>query len=1096
MSLINIEKTIALDVYDHNTTPSVIKAIQLDTGTRNVSAVIQNSGQAYDIGQNAAVSLTVLRPDKTKVQITGQTFSYTGYGSDATAYGAKADLSDVALAIKGNLKAQFKITSGAQELRTEIFTINNGEALDAGDGDWAGDLDGHNLDEMAQDISETKAAVAEMESDISDLKEGFNNLKDCFVEDRGEGEVVTLTNELNADDMYSNQANILYALKNNSFENGVATIGSANSTEQNPFYNVACSKGVGNWLVGFKYRLTKIDPNLVNPSNMAIFLGSQKTNYGVNWGEWIRYSDTLSGDLSRLRLAVYGFTNGLTADQFTIEIKDVYVYEVSDVSSEMLAYIQTQQNSNYRDGTATYGEATVVSFTPDDTLTEAGKVADAKATGDAIRVCEIAIGGMTESISEATSDVDALGNSFVINESKEATLSNTVSVTNIENKDGFDSGSVTDGVLTFGIRSGNTEKNPYAINTLNFGSGKWLVGFKYKLIKIDSSLGDPSYLHFILGSGTVQDDSIVYDEWVVFNKIFEGDLTRVYFSIKNFATAPQAGQLQFIVKDYYVYNVADIDDDMLAYVMSQQIADYKDGTVVYKIPKTYTPDTTLSQSGKAADASVVGNAINALNGKIENSAVETETVDFSFNYYIDNSGVTHSSSSSATTDFIPLDDAKAISYTGKMGSFKVAHWYGDNQEYISSTISPNETMQWYINVLRTKPDGAKYVRLTSKKLTAENPPAATPEVVVYYGKNYDQYLINAIVGDGVTDDTLALQRAVNLCDDVTLESKQKILISSPIIINPMFSKSINGNGAKIIVDDDFYAFSVSGSLASSSNPNNVAADVMELEAATVISGLRITSVDGVSGGGIEATKAFKLCITDNYIYKCNNGIRLYGKCRDITIAQNHVYAVQNDGVLFDSGIDLHQCNVVNNMIQYAMICLHIYNPYAIANFQIDSNDIEISTYPTGYENAIALMFEGASSAQFSEIEICGNTIQGHATSNDVMRLIGGTSIPICEVSIVGNHIGNSSARAIWLENCMNIAIASNTYKDINTYLYEMHGNCSQIVIIGDVARRVYRGRIYAASDAVLDRIVCQHVICTSAGSDKIDTENVTNMDIT
>ena len=169
MSLINIEKTIALDVYDHNTTPSVIKAIQLDTGTRNVSAVIQNSGQAYDIGQNAAVSLTVLRPDKTKVQITGQTFSYTGYGSDATAYGAKADLSDVALAIKGDLKAQFKITSGAQELRTEIFTINNGEALDAGDGDWAGDLDGHNLDEMAQDISDLKHGLAQLSARLEAL---------------------------------------------------------------------------------------------------------------------------------------------------------------------------------------------------------------------------------------------------------------------------------------------------------------------------------------------------------------------------------------------------------------------------------------------------------------------------------------------------------------------------------------------------------------------------------------------------------------------------------------------------------------------------------------------------------------------------------------------------------------------------------------------------------------------------------------------------------------------------------------------------------------------------------------------------------------
>ena len=70
MSLINIERTIELDVYDHDTTPSVIKAIQLDEGTRAVYAVIQNARQNYDIGQNASVSLTVLRPDKTKVQIT------------------------------------------------------------------------------------------------------------------------------------------------------------------------------------------------------------------------------------------------------------------------------------------------------------------------------------------------------------------------------------------------------------------------------------------------------------------------------------------------------------------------------------------------------------------------------------------------------------------------------------------------------------------------------------------------------------------------------------------------------------------------------------------------------------------------------------------------------------------------------------------------------------------------------------------------------------------------------------------------------------------------------------------------------------------
>jgi hypothetical protein len=146
--------------------------------------MIQNSRQDYDIGQNASVSLTVLRPDKTKVQITGQTFvSYTG--TDGTMYGAKAELSDVALAVKGNLKAQFKITSGEQELRTEIFTINNGEALDAGDGDWAGDLDGHNLDEMAQSIEDLSSDVSEIQGDVSTLKEDFTQMTTATAEDVG-----------------------------------------------------------------------------------------------------------------------------------------------------------------------------------------------------------------------------------------------------------------------------------------------------------------------------------------------------------------------------------------------------------------------------------------------------------------------------------------------------------------------------------------------------------------------------------------------------------------------------------------------------------------------------------------------------------------------------------------------------------------------------------------------------------------------------------------------------------------------------------------------------------------------------------------------
>lgn len=53
MALTNIETNIILDLYDHDLTPTKIKAIALDSNTRYVSAVIRDRGGIYDVGQNA-----------------------------------------------------------------------------------------------------------------------------------------------------------------------------------------------------------------------------------------------------------------------------------------------------------------------------------------------------------------------------------------------------------------------------------------------------------------------------------------------------------------------------------------------------------------------------------------------------------------------------------------------------------------------------------------------------------------------------------------------------------------------------------------------------------------------------------------------------------------------------------------------------------------------------------------------------------------------------------------------------------------------------------------------------------------------------------
>ena len=54
---------------------------------------------------------------------------------------------------------QFKITSGDQILRTEIFKINNGRALDAETSEWAGEYQGYNLDELVETVNEVSEAV-------------------------------------------------------------------------------------------------------------------------------------------------------------------------------------------------------------------------------------------------------------------------------------------------------------------------------------------------------------------------------------------------------------------------------------------------------------------------------------------------------------------------------------------------------------------------------------------------------------------------------------------------------------------------------------------------------------------------------------------------------------------------------------------------------------------------------------------------------------------------------------------------------------------------------------------------------------------------
>ena len=90
------------------------------------------------------------------------------------------------------------------------------------------------------------------------------------------------------------------------------------------------------------------------------------------------------------------------------------------------------------------------------------------------------------------------------------------------------------------------------------------------------------------------------------------------------------------------------------------------------------------------------------------------------------------------------------------------------------------------------------------------------------------------------------------------------------------------------------------------------------------------------------------------------------------------------------------------------------------------------------------------SGQLSEFEIVGNTMQGHYTSETLVEIVGGANRNIRDMSIIGNHISNSSKNAIILDKVKNITVEGNTHKETAGKLYKV-ANAENITISNNVS---------------------------------------------
>lgn len=275
----------------------------------------------------------------------------------------------------------------------------------------AGDLEYD--DEETYSAGSVGAELTSLKGGLNDIDESVDAVLDTLVESQSQG-AVTLTNMENSSDYYDGMSG--NGFSSTSKTGGVALFTTNTSSETSPYVNDNNALTASTLLIGFKFRFTKVDQALGDPENFRVIAGSSNSkDFTATFGVWHEYSEvlTISGsELKRLRISARNFATAPTQGQMTLEVKEMYIYDVSAVSAEMRTYIQSQQSTNYQDGTVTYGESGETTYLPDITLAISGKSADSKTVGDAIAEVQINVKKYGVKGDGTTDDTDAINDLF------------------------------------------------------------------------------------------------------------------------------------------------------------------------------------------------------------------------------------------------------------------------------------------------------------------------------------------------------------------------------------------------------------------------------------------------------------------------------------------------------------------------------------------------------------------------------------------------------------------------------------------------------------------------------------------------------------
>ncbi len=318
------------------------------------------------------------------------------------------------------------------------------------------------------------------------------------------------------------------------------------------------------------------------------------------------------------------------------------------------------------------------------------------------------------------------------------------------------------------------------------------------------------------------------------------------------------------------------------------------------------------------------------------------------------------------------------------------------------------------------------------------------------------------VGDGVADDTAALQRAVDSGRGDVFFPRGTYRVTRPVEIDLSEAGPVGlaGTGtARIVMAGRGPALRFRGTHFGTAAPRTVQPGVWQRERSPMVDGLEIVG-EHEEAVGIEASGTMQLTLTRLTIRRTLHAVHLIERNRNVVVANCHFYENRGVGLYLDD-VDLHQINVGNCHVSYNGGGGIVVRAGNVRNLHVSGCDLESNMADDGPPTANILLDSRGGAHGTAEVAVTGCTIQHNHTGPESanIRIIGSDArdrrwghVTIADnvlsdvqvnidlrhargVTIVGNTFWMGFQYDLRAVDCSNLVLSANNFDRNPSYAY-------------------------------------------------------------